>query len=91
VVCRYGGDEFVVVLPEATLEATLERARLLGDVVEKMSVIHRGQSLGTTTLSLGVAGFPAHGTAGEALLRGADAALYRAKQNGRARAELAAA
>jgi diguanylate cyclase (GGDEF)-like protein len=91
VVCRYGGDEFVVVLPEATLEATLERARLLGDGVGKMSVTHRGQPLGTTTLSLGVAGFPAHGTTGEALLRGADAALYRAKQNGRARAELAAA
>lgn len=91
VVCRYGGDEFVVVLPEATLDATLERARLLGDVVEKMNVTHRGQALGTTTLSLGVAGFPAHGTTGEALLRGADAALYRAKQNGRARAELAAA
>lgn len=33
VVCRYGGDEFVIVLPEATLESTLERARLLGESV----------------------------------------------------------
>jgi diguanylate cyclase (GGDEF)-like protein len=91
VVCRYGGDEFVVVLPEATLESTLDRARLLGEAVEKLSITHRGQPLGTNTLSLGVAAFPAHGTSGEALLRGADAALYRAKQNGRARAELALA
>ncbi|HLW46756.1 MAG TPA: diguanylate cyclase [bacterium] len=90
VVCRYGGDEFVVVLPEATLESTLERARLLGESVEALSVTHRGQPLGTSTLSVGVAGFPPHGTTGEALLRSADAALYRAKQNGRARAEVAA-
>jgi diguanylate cyclase (GGDEF)-like protein len=91
VVCRYGGDEFVVVLPEASLESTLERARLLGEAVGKLCVTHRGQDLGTSTVSLGVAGYPAHGTTGDGLLRAADTALYRAKQNGRARAEVAAA
>jgi diguanylate cyclase (GGDEF)-like protein len=91
VVCRYGGDEFVVVLPEATLDSTVDRARLLGEAVGKVSITHRGHALGTSTLSLGVAGFPSHGTTGESLLRAADSALYRAKQNGRARAEIASA
>lgn len=89
VVCRYGGEEFVVVLPDATLESTLQRARSLGEAVRDLAVSYQGQPLGATTASLGVAAFPQHGASGEALLRAADAALYRAKQNGRARAEAA--
>ena len=91
VVCRYGGDEFVIVLPEASLEVTMQRAQLLGEAVENLVVAYHGQPMGKATLSLGVAAFPKHGTTGETVLRGADAALYRAKQNGRARAELAVA
>jgi diguanylate cyclase (GGDEF)-like protein len=89
VVCRYGGDEFVIVLPEGTLAGTLQRAQMLGRAVEGLVVTYNGQPMGRATLSLGVAEFPEHGPTGEALLRSADAALYRAKQNGRARAELA--
>lgn len=89
VVCRYGGDEFVIVLPEGTLVGTLQRAQTLGQAVEGLEVTYDGRPMGTATLSLGVAAFPEHGSTGEALLRSADAALYRAKQNGRARAELA--
>lgn len=89
VVCRYGGDEFVLVLPEASLEATMQRAQLLGEAVENLVVTYHGQPMGRATLSLGIAAFPEHGSNGEAVLRSADAALYRAKQNGRARAELA--
>ena len=91
VVCRYGGDEFVIVLPEASLEATMQRAQLLGEAVENLVVTYHGLPMGSATLSLGVAAFPDHGAAGEAVLRSADAALYRAKQNGRARAEFALA
>jgi diguanylate cyclase (GGDEF)-like protein len=89
VVCRYGGDEFVVVLPEASLEATQLRAAALGDAVERLVVTYHTEPLGTATLSLGIAGFPQHGRTGEVLLRAADAALYRAKQMGRARSEVA--
>ncbi|MHB8733492.1 MAG: diguanylate cyclase [bacterium] len=91
VVCRYGGDEFVIVLPEASLEATMQRAQLLGDAVRDLVVAYHGQSMGSASLSSGVAAFPQHGATGEEVLRAADAALYRAKQNGRARAEFATA
>ena len=67
------------------------RAHLLGEAVANLVVTYHGQPMGSATLSLGVAAFPEHGTAGEAVLRSADAALYRAKQNGRARAEFALA
>jgi len=89
IACRYGGEEFVVILPDASLEATHQRAELLGDAVRHLEVDHRGQPLGSITVSLGVAAFPEHGRVMEALLRAADTALYRAKQNGRDRVELA--
>jgi len=90
IVCRYGGEEFVIVLPSATLDETINRARELEDAVRWLDVRHRGRSLGAVTLSLGVAVFPDHGQTIESLLRAADAALYRAKQTGRARVEVAA-
>ncbi len=85
VACRYGGEEFVIVLPEASLDATRRRAEQLWQAVKRLPVSHRGQSLGPILLSLGVAAFPRHGATGEALLRAADAALYRAKNEGRDR------
>jgi len=90
IVCRYGGEEFVIVLPSATLDETINRARELEGAVRWLDVRHRGRSLGSVTLSLGVAVFPDHGQTIETLLRAADAALYRAKQAGRARVEVAA-
>lgn len=89
--CRYGGEEFVLILPEATLEVTRERARALGDAVRHLDVRHRDRALGAITLSVGVAASPQHGRTMEVLLRAADGALYRAKQNGRARIEIAVA
>ncbi len=77
---RYGGEEFVVVLPETDMEAAVdvaERIRLL-----LASRIFEG---GRVTISIGVAEFPAHGADPEALIAAADAALYRAKDEGRNR------
>jgi diguanylate cyclase (GGDEF)-like protein/PAS domain S-box-containing protein len=89
IACRYGGEEFTLILPEASLDATRERAEQLREGVKKLHVLHRGESLGPVTLSLGVATFPDHGSTGQVALLAADGALYRAKQGGRDRVVLA--
>ncbi len=66
-----------------------DRAEQLRESATNLHVLHRGETLGQVTVSIGVAVFPTHGTTGKLLVRGADAALYRAKQNGRARVEVA--
>ena len=82
IVCRYGGEEFTIILPEASLEVTRQRAEQLREEVKQLTIQYRGQTLGALTLSLGVAGFPEHSATGEDLLRVADLALYRAKGEG---------
>jgi len=89
VVCRYGGEEFVLILPEATLEATAKRAEYFRELTKQSTITHQGQSIGPVTLSFGVAAFPEHGATRETLLRAADAALYRAKASGRDRVVIA--
>jgi diguanylate cyclase (GGDEF)-like protein len=83
VACRYGGEEFVLILPGADIEITRQRADRLRDAAKHLFVSHRGQSVGSVTLSAGIAAFPDHGITGEALVQAADAALYRAKASGR--------
>ncbi|HBB35767.1 MAG TPA: diguanylate cyclase [Cyanobacteria bacterium UBA8803] len=85
IVCRYGGEELLLILPEASLKDTTQRAEEIRQGVKCLNVEHRHQSLGAITVSLGVASFPDNGVTGEALIAGADAALYRAKAEGRDR------
>ncbi len=89
IACRYGGEEFALIMPEASLEVAIQRATMICAGARSMEVQHAGLSFGRVTLSLGVAEFPGHGTTGEAVIRQADAALYRAKQAGRNRVEAA--
>lgn len=89
VACRYGGEEFTMILPEASLEATRLRAEQLREAAKAAISQFRGGSLDQVTLSVGVASFPDKGTTVEALLRAADAALYRAKEQGRDRVVVA--
>jgi diguanylate cyclase (GGDEF)-like protein len=90
IVCRFGGEEFVVILPVADLQTTQARAERIRSRLRELSVMHQGQPLGTITMSVGVAELPQHGTSQKELLEAADAALYRAKREGRDRVMLAA-
>jgi diguanylate cyclase (GGDEF)-like protein/PAS domain S-box-containing protein len=85
IACRYGGDEFVLILPEASLKITRQRAEKLRQEVQRLQVDYRGQPLGPLTISAGVAVFPSHGDRVDAVLQAADAALYQAKEGGRNR------
>jgi len=84
-VCRFGGEEFVVILPTADLNAAHARAERIRSKIRELTVLHQGQSLGMITVSVGVAALPEHGTSPKQLLEAADAALYRAKREGRDR------
>ncbi len=85
VVCRYGGEEFVLILPEASLESTRQRAEHLRTELSRLRPDYHGQRLGPVTASAGVAAFPTHGPTVESLLSAADQALYEAKHQGRDR------
>jgi diguanylate cyclase (GGDEF)-like protein/PAS domain S-box-containing protein len=87
IACRYGGEEFLLVLSGASISIALERAESLRLTVKEMH--KRYQGLKPTTLSLGVAVFPDHGDTGLQLIQAADAALYRAKKAGRDRVMIA--
>jgi diguanylate cyclase (GGDEF)-like protein/PAS domain S-box-containing protein len=90
-VCRYGGEEFVVILPTADLRAAEARAQRIRAKLRDLVILHNGRSLGLITASIGVAALPAHGTNEKELLQAADAALYRAKREGRDRVAVAEA
>ena len=89
IACRYGGEEFTLILPEAPLSVTQQRAEKIRQGAKELKVEHNQQFLGQISLSLGVAIFPEHGTTGSSIIQAADAALYRAKNEGRDRAILA--
>jgi diguanylate cyclase (GGDEF)-like protein len=89
IACRYGGEEFTLVLLEASAEDTEQRAALLREEAGRLRVEYGHQPLGNITISVGVAVFPDHGGTVETLLKSADAALYRAKAGGRDRVMVA--
>ncbi|HKV47133.1 MAG TPA: sensor domain-containing diguanylate cyclase [Candidatus Acidoferrales bacterium] len=89
VVCRYGGEEFTVILPETSLAMTRERATRLCESAKELMIEFRGQRLEGVSISIGVSCYPENGTTGDSLLRAADSALYRAKAEGRDRAVVA--
>jgi diguanylate cyclase (GGDEF)-like protein/PAS domain S-box-containing protein len=88
IACRYGGEEFLLIIPGAAMGVALERAELLRQAVKGMHV-HQG-GLKPITLSLGVAVYPVQGETGLDLIRAADAVLYQAKRAGRDRVMAAA-
>jgi diguanylate cyclase (GGDEF)-like protein/PAS domain S-box-containing protein len=88
IACRYGGEEFTLIMPDASLEAARQRAEDLRHEIRKLRV-EGGQSGEAITLSMGIAIHPQHGRTIENVLRAADSALYRAKKEGRDRVMIA--
>lgn len=82
-VCRYGGEEFMVVLPQASPAAAAGIAERIRRGIENLAIIHQGQSVGRVAISAGVAGYPDIDSDHEGLVEAADQALYRSKRNGR--------
>jgi len=81
--CRYGGEEFSLIIAEVDAEGTYKCVESIRESIKHLSLHHRGQTLGTITISAGIASFPTHGSTLEDLMRCADEALYRAKNSGR--------
>ncbi len=86
--CRFGGEEFVVLLPGADSDTAARRAEQLRSKVEALVVRYVEKSLPRVTVSIGVAAFPEAGDFPDVVLKAADEALYRAKESGRNRVEL---
>ena len=85
IVCRYGGEEFVVVLPNTQHETAMQKADKMRIGVSELQVPHLGTLMRTCTISIGVATYPQNGRTADALLKVADNALYIAKREGRNR------
>lgn len=88
--CRYGGEEFLLVLPGTSAEVALERANALRKSLAGLQLRAGAERVGVT-LSAGIATYPDHGATCEALIHEADAALYAAKASGRDCVRLAGA
>jgi diguanylate cyclase (GGDEF)-like protein len=89
--CRYGGEEFVLVMAHASPATVQERAERLRVGVQALAIEHDGRSIDPVTLSVGIAMFPEHGDDWRAVLHAADTALYSAKAEGRNRVVMAGA
>jgi diguanylate cyclase (GGDEF)-like protein/PAS domain S-box-containing protein len=89
IVCRYGGEEFAVILAETSTEDAFKRAEALRLATRDLKLLHRGKLLDPVTLSIGIAGFPANGQSAQELLDCADKSLYQSKADGRDRVTLA--
>jgi diguanylate cyclase (GGDEF)-like protein len=81
--CRYGGEEFAIILPESSSQDAAIRADLLRSEVKNLRLQYQKRTLGQLTLSIGVAAFPEHGSSSVELLKIADQCLYESKARGR--------
>ncbi|MGD1715252.1 PAS domain S-box protein [Dapis sp. BLCC M172] len=85
VACRYGGEELTLILPGASIEETQKRAEEIRLAIKQLRLRHRETTLDFITASFGVACYPQHGRTSDKVIQTADAALYRAKEQGRDR------
>ncbi len=83
VVCRFGGEEFAIILLEASAKNAAMRVEQLRQTAKKFKVSHKEQILDTVTFSIGIAAYPEDASSGEELLQIADACLYESKAKGR--------
>ena len=83
IACRYGREEFVLVLSDSGLKDASQRLEQLRGLFEKLEIRHNGQATAAVTMSASVATAPEHGATMVELIRAADEALYAAKHAGR--------
>jgi len=74
--CRYGGEEFIIVMPDTDLATLENRAAKLLTQTRELDLVYRKKPLGHITLSIGVAIYPMHGIDAAACISAADSALY---------------
>ncbi len=89
IACRYGGEEFVLIMPEASLEVAYERAERIREGIKKEVTVTGRSEMLNISVSLGVSVYPKHGKNSSELIGKADSALYKAKAGGRDRTEKA--
>ena len=89
IACRFGGEEFVVILPKASLATRIAGRRRCGKASRCTHLDEPTRLYPTATMSVGVAAYPEHGTSVEELILAADSAMYRAKALGRDRVVVA--
>ena len=83
IACRFGGEEFVLILPKASVDDTQRRAEALWEGIKVLQTDEPARLFPPATMSVGVAVYPEHGTSGGQLGLAADSAMYRAKTQGR--------
>lgn len=88
IACRYGGDEFIVVMPDTSLEVTNDRAEQILSLAGQFELQYEGRLLNVISISIGVSFYPEHGDSKAIILNAADMALFRAKNEGRGRVVL---
>jgi diguanylate cyclase (GGDEF)-like protein/PAS domain S-box-containing protein len=86
---RYGGDEFIIILPDASREVAHERANRLCEHTRRLKTHFKGHTFEMITFSVGVAASPENGITSTEILKAADTALYLAKHEGRGRVVVA--
>ena len=89
IACRFGGEELIVVLPDTDRNGAAARAARILAVVRDLHVTHNGKTLGSITMSIGLAMYPQNGETVKAIVQSADQALYAAKGAGRNRVVVA--
>ncbi len=82
IACRYGGEEFIIMLPETSVHSALERAELIRIAIKSISVQRGSQLISGITVSFGVASYPKDGQTTDELIQAVDKALYQSKNNG---------
>ena len=83
VACRYGGEEFILIMPGAPLNILQQRAEEIRADIGNLNITHKGETFSEITVSVGVAACPLHADSAEQLVKAADDALYEAKHTGR--------
>jgi diguanylate cyclase (GGDEF)-like protein len=83
IACRYGGEEFIIILPDTTIETAERRAEALRNDISHLKLEYKGEDIGKITISVGVAAYPQNGTKRDTLIKSADESAYLAKKAGR--------